>query len=112
MPEVPEHLLRRSRERRQALGLPVEGEQSAPAAESAGEGPAEGAAAPSAPASCSVAISETSARMLSRTSSTGNPRALAFASADCLRSSSGTSGMVTAVPIRRRPSGLSRSERP
>ena len=26
MPEVPEHLLKRSRERRKALGLPVEGE--------------------------------------------------------------------------------------
>ncbi len=27
MAEVPEHLLRRSRERRKALGLPVEGEE-------------------------------------------------------------------------------------
>ncbi len=34
MPEVPEHLLKRSRERRKALGLPVEGEEAeAPAAE-------------------------------------------------------------------------------
>jgi menaquinol-cytochrome c reductase cytochrome b/c subunit len=31
MAEVPEHLLRRSRERRKALGLPVEGEEDAPA---------------------------------------------------------------------------------
>jgi hypothetical protein len=32
MPEVPEHLLRRSRERRKALGLPVEGEDEGEAA--------------------------------------------------------------------------------
>ena len=37
MPDVPEHLLRRSRERRKALGLPVEGEEDdAPAAETTG----------------------------------------------------------------------------
>jgi len=42
--EVPEHLLRRSQERRKALGLPVEGEEAAPAA------PAEGAPAAEAPA--------------------------------------------------------------
>ena len=35
MTEVPEHLLRRSQERRKALGLPVEGEEAAPAAEEA-----------------------------------------------------------------------------
>ncbi len=49
MTEVPEHLLRRSRERRKALGLPVpgeEGEEAAPAAEA----PAEGEAAPEAEA--------------------------------------------------------------
>jgi quinol---cytochrome c reductase cytochrome c subunit, bacillus type len=54
MTEVPEHLLRRSRERRKALGLPVPGEeggeggeQAAPAAEApaAGEQPAEAPAA-------------------------------------------------------------------
>ena len=39
MPEVPEHLLKRSRERRKALGLPVEGEEP------------DDATAPSAPAS-------------------------------------------------------------
>jgi hypothetical protein len=61
MTEVPEHLLRRSRERRKALGLPVPGEeggeggeQAAPTAEApaAGEQPAEApaAAAASAPA--------------------------------------------------------------
>jgi menaquinol-cytochrome c reductase cytochrome b/c subunit len=33
MAEVPEHLLKRSRERRKALGLPVDGEDDAPAAE-------------------------------------------------------------------------------
>ncbi len=56
MAEVPEHLLRRSRERRKALGLPVPGEEGepeaaapegeAPAAEAAAEEPA-AAAAPS-----------------------------------------------------------------
>jgi len=54
MTEVPEHLLRRSRERRKALGLPVPGEEggeggeeAAPAAEApaAGEQPAEASAA-------------------------------------------------------------------
>ena len=47
MAEVPEHLLRRSKERRKALGLPVPGEEDAPAedapAADAGEGGAEGA---------------------------------------------------------------------
>jgi menaquinol-cytochrome c reductase cytochrome b/c subunit len=33
MAEVPEHLLKRSRERRKALGLPVDGEEDAPAAD-------------------------------------------------------------------------------
>ena len=55
MAEVPEHLLRRSRERRKALGLPVEGDDDAPAAdappeerateEPAAEAPAEAPAA-------------------------------------------------------------------
>ena len=51
MTEVPEHLLRRSRERRKALGLPVPGEEggeeAAPSAEApaAGEEPAEAPAA-------------------------------------------------------------------
>jgi quinol---cytochrome c reductase cytochrome c subunit, bacillus type len=58
MAEVPEHLLRRSQERRKALGLPVPGEEggegeatteAAPAAETPAEGAAE-AAAPDAPA--------------------------------------------------------------
>jgi len=47
MPEIPEHLLARSRERRKALGLPVpgeEGEAEAPAAD------APEAEAPAAPA--------------------------------------------------------------
>ncbi len=51
MPEVPEHLLRRSRERRKALGLPVEGEEGEapadePAAADAGAADAGAAAAP------------------------------------------------------------------
>ena len=56
MTEVPEHLLRRSRERRKALGLPVPGEEgdeeAAPAAEApaAGEEPAEAPAAAAADA--------------------------------------------------------------
>ena len=53
MAEVPEHLLRRSRERRKALGLPVEGDddatestEEAPAAEAGGEPAPEVEAAP------------------------------------------------------------------
>ena len=64
MAEVPEHLLRRSRERRKALGLPVEGEEAdAPAAE-AGEPeaevvtPAEEAAPIAASADAGEAITE------------------------------------------------------
>jgi menaquinol-cytochrome c reductase cytochrome b/c subunit len=47
MAEVPEHLLRRSRERRKALGLPVEGEE---ADEAAAETPAEPDAGATTPA--------------------------------------------------------------
>src|SRR5258707_6914177 len=43
MPEVPEHLLKRSRERRKALGLPVEGEEPGDATEA--ESPAADAGA-------------------------------------------------------------------
>ena len=50
MVDVPEHLLKRSRERRQQLGLPVEGEEpseaSAPAAEAEAPAEAPAAAAP------------------------------------------------------------------
>ncbi|MDQ1504314.1 MAG: menaquinol-cytochrome c reductase cytochrome b/c subunit [Actinomycetota bacterium] len=47
MPEVPEHLLRRSAERRRALGLPVPGEEGGdpPAEEAPPEAPAAGAPA-------------------------------------------------------------------
>ena len=61
MTEVPEHLLRRSRERRKALGLPVPGEEgdeeAAPAAEApaAGEEPAEAPAAAAAAADAPAA---------------------------------------------------------
>src|SRR3954451_2664787 len=41
MPEVPEHLLKRSRERRKALGLPVEGEE--PGEATAADAPPTGA---------------------------------------------------------------------
>ncbi|MET0275457.1 MAG: menaquinol-cytochrome c reductase cytochrome b subunit [Acidimicrobiia bacterium] len=53
MTEIPEHLLQRSKERRRALGLPVEGEEAAPAeAAPAADAPAEvEAAAPAAAAS-------------------------------------------------------------
>src|SRR5438046_1311976 len=47
MAEVPEHLLQRSRERRKALGLPVPGEDEAPAAAEAA--PPGGGDAPPAP---------------------------------------------------------------
>ncbi len=49
MTEVPEHLLKRSQERRKALGLPVEGEE-APAEAPEAAAPAEEAAAPAAAA--------------------------------------------------------------
>jgi hypothetical protein len=64
MAEVPEHLLRRSRERRKALGLPVEGEEAdAPAAEAAEPvdevaTPAEEAAPVAASADAGEAITE------------------------------------------------------
>lgn len=46
MAEVPDHLLRRSRERRKALGLPVEGEEGGEEAAPEAAAPAEEAAAP------------------------------------------------------------------
>jgi len=45
MADVPEHLLKRSQERRKALGLPVEGEEAAPAPEAEEVAPEEAAAA-------------------------------------------------------------------
>jgi menaquinol-cytochrome c reductase cytochrome b/c subunit len=53
MAEVPEHLLRRSRERRKALGLPVPGEEGG--GEAAAEAPAEEAPAAEAPAEAPAA---------------------------------------------------------
>jgi hypothetical protein len=50
MADVPEHLLRRSRERRKALGLPVEGEEGEEAAPEAPAGETEAAAEEAAPA--------------------------------------------------------------
>jgi menaquinol-cytochrome c reductase cytochrome b/c subunit len=63
MAEVPEHLLKRSRERRKALGLPVEGEEDAPEAaapETGGEAatPAETAAPIAASADTGDVITE------------------------------------------------------
>ena len=49
MTEVPEHLLKRSQERRKALGLPVEGEEAEAAAPEGDAAPVE--AAPAAAAS-------------------------------------------------------------
>jgi hypothetical protein len=58
MAEVPEHLLKRSRERRKALGLPVEGEEAeAPAAEA--EAPDAGAVAPAEEAAPIAASADT-----------------------------------------------------
>jgi mono/diheme cytochrome c family protein len=60
MPEVPEHLLRRSRERRAALGMGGDAGEGAPAASSGeGEGssaPAPAAAAPAATAAAAPAV--------------------------------------------------------
>ena len=67
MTEVPEHLLRRSRERRKALGLPVPGEEggeeAAPAAEApaGGEEPAEAPAAAAADAPAAAEGEDTAA---------------------------------------------------
>ena len=64
MPEVPEHLLKRSQERRKALGLPVEGEEGAPAAAAdeaappADEGAPAEEAAPAAATDSGEAITE------------------------------------------------------
>ena len=46
MAEVPEHLLRRSRERRKALGLPVEGDDDATETTPADDAPAADAGEP------------------------------------------------------------------
>ena len=53
MPEVPEHLLKRSRERRKALGLPVEGED--------GDDPTTPADAPAADAGAAEPVAEVAA---------------------------------------------------
>ena len=65
MAEVPEHLLRRSRERRKALGLPVEGDDDAtestpdaPAADAGEPEPAVEAAPVAAAADAGDAITE------------------------------------------------------
>jgi len=73
--EVPEHLLKRSAERRKALGLPVPGEEGgdAPAAEApAPDAPAEDAAAPAAEAPAAAA-SDTPAQDVETASGTKIP---------------------------------------
>ena len=65
MAEVPEHLLKRSAERRKALGLPVPGEEGgdAPAADApAPDAPAEDVAAPAAEAPAAAAASDDAGR--------------------------------------------------
>jgi menaquinol-cytochrome c reductase cytochrome b/c subunit len=54
MTEVPEHLLRRSRERRKALGLPVPGEEGDEEAAPAAEAPAAGGEPAEAPAAAAA----------------------------------------------------------
>jgi menaquinol-cytochrome c reductase cytochrome b/c subunit len=54
MTEVPEHLLRRSRERRKALGLPVPGEEGGEEAAPAAEAPATGEETAEAPAAAAA----------------------------------------------------------
>ena len=54
MAEVPEHLLRRSKERRKALGLPVPGEEDAPGDRRARRLPSATRAAEAAPAAASA----------------------------------------------------------
>ena len=63
MADVPEHLLRRSRERRKALGLPVDGDEGeaetpAPAADAGNDAPAEEAAPVAAAADAGEAVTE------------------------------------------------------
>ena len=59
MAEVPEHLLRRSKERRKALGLPVDGDDDDAPVEASGDSDAEGAAAAGvSPAAASDAVVE------------------------------------------------------
>jgi mono/diheme cytochrome c family protein len=58
MPEVPEHLLRRSRERRAALGMATGDEGAAPAAESSSATPAAAPGAAPAPAAAAPAVVE------------------------------------------------------
>ena len=66
MAEVPEHLLKRSRERRKALGLPVEGDEGetetpaadTPAPDAGGDAPAEEAAPAAAASDAGEAITE------------------------------------------------------
>jgi hypothetical protein len=58
MTEVPEHLLKRSQERRKALGLPVEGEEDAPAEAATPEPEAPTAEEAAAPAAASTGADE------------------------------------------------------
>jgi menaquinol-cytochrome c reductase cytochrome b/c subunit len=76
MAEVPEHLLKRSAERRKALGLPVPGEEGgdAPAADApAPDAPADEAAAPAAEVPAAAAASDTPAEDVETASGTKIP---------------------------------------
>jgi hypothetical protein len=76
MAEVPDHLLKRSAERRKALGLPVPGEEGgdAPAADApAPDAPAEDVAAPAAEAPAAAAASDTPAEDVETASGTKIP---------------------------------------
>jgi menaquinol-cytochrome c reductase cytochrome b/c subunit len=105
MAEVPEHLLRRSRERRKALGLPVEGEEgdAAPEAEvaadaGAGEAaPAEEAAPVAASADAGETITESAGGVPAHLLERSRKRKAALAGGDAGAAPAAGGGTATAT---------------
>jgi menaquinol-cytochrome c reductase cytochrome b/c subunit len=105
MAEVPEHLLKRSRERRKALGLPVEGEEADAPAEAAEAGagadagetaPAEEAAPVAASADAGETITESAGGVPAHLLERSRKRKAALAGAGA-ESSGGGGGTATAT---------------
>src|SRR5438105_15588174 len=109
MPEVPEHLLRRSRERRKALGLPVEGDdgddasttEEAPAADAGAAEPV--GEVPAAASDAGDEITESRGGVLARLRGLSGKRkaALAVVRAVALRAAAGPprTGILFATPV-------------
>jgi menaquinol-cytochrome c reductase cytochrome b/c subunit len=102
MAEIPEHLLRRSRERRQALGLPVEGEEAAaPAEEAEPEAeatvPAEEAAPVAASADAGEAITESKGGVPAHLLERSRKRKAALAGGDAGAGAAAGGGTATAT---------------